>query len=103
MPDGFTPDQTAQQIAADFGVDIAEQLCAFSDHHAAKGTTFKDWQAAFRTWLRNANRFGQQRQSSRPARQTPNRQEALEARNRAVADGWVPPEMRQAQGARNAS
>lgn len=34
----------------------------------------------------------------RPARQAPNRQEALEARNRSVAESWVPPEMRDATG-----
>lgn len=30
---------------------------AFSDHHRAKGTTMLDWTAAWRTWLRNADRF----------------------------------------------
>jgi hypothetical protein len=35
---------------------------------------------------------------ARPVRQIPNRQEALEARNAAVADAWMPPEMRDAAG-----
>jgi hypothetical protein len=29
----------------------------FRDHHLAKGTIFKDWDAAWRTWLGNAVRF----------------------------------------------
>ena len=30
------------------------ELEAFTDHHTAKGSTFKDWDAAFRSWCRNA-------------------------------------------------
>jgi len=32
-------------------------LEAFRDYHTSKGSTFKDWDAAFRTWIRNAARF----------------------------------------------
>ena len=32
--------------------DPAAELEAFRDYHVAKGSVFKDWQAAFRTWLR---------------------------------------------------
>lgn len=34
-----------------------DQLAAFLDHAADKGRTSKDWQAAFRTWITNANRW----------------------------------------------
>ena len=34
------------------------QLEAFRDHHIAKASLFVDWEAALRTWLRNAKRFG---------------------------------------------
>lgn len=37
---------------------IAEQANAFRDYHLAKGTCFKDWGAGWRTWIRNARRFG---------------------------------------------
>ncbi|WP_250519479.1 hypothetical protein [Caballeronia sp. NCTM1] len=30
---------------------------AFRDYHLSKGSTFKDWNAAFRTWIRNDKRF----------------------------------------------
>ncbi len=59
LPLDFRPDSTAEQIARDFGLDILAEETAFSDYHSAKGTTFKDWQAGFRNWLRNANKFGQ--------------------------------------------
>ena len=33
-------------------------LDAFRDYHVAHGSVFKDWNAALRTWVRNAKRFG---------------------------------------------
>lgn len=44
--------------------EVHEQAAAFRDHHLARGTTFKDWDAAWRTWLGNARRFAR----SAPAR-----------------------------------
>ena len=59
VPSDFEPDQTATRIAAETGVNLQAELANFLDHHAARGTVFKDWQAGFRTWLRNAVKFGQ--------------------------------------------
>jgi hypothetical protein len=64
LPDDFTPDQTAIDMANETGVSITAELPAFTDHHTANGSTFKDWQAAFRTWLRNAVKFSKNRQAS---------------------------------------
>ena len=100
LPSDFRPDSTAEQIARDFGLDILAEETAFSDYHSAKGTTFKDWQAGFRTWLRNANKFGQRATAARAA--PVNKQEALEARNRAVGDAWVAKMQAQQQGAGHA-
>lgn len=74
LPDDFTPNETAEKLASDYGLSLADEQAAFEDHHAANGTTFKDWQAGFRTWLRNAHKFAQ-RQSAvgrpAPARRAP--------------------------------
>jgi hypothetical protein len=35
-------------------LSLNAELEAFTDHHTAKGSTFKDWDAAFRSWCRNA-------------------------------------------------
>lgn len=46
---GFTPDQWKRQVPV------------FIEHHTAKGSTMKDWTAAFQTWMRHArewNRLG---------------------------------------------
>ena len=59
LPDDFQPNETVRQMAAELGLSLQAELAAFCDHHTAKGTTFRDWQAALRTWLRNASKFGQ--------------------------------------------
>jgi Helix-turn-helix domain len=38
-------------------LDLKTETENFLDHHRAKGTTFKDWTAAWRTWMRNALKF----------------------------------------------
>jgi hypothetical protein len=38
-------------------LDIKAEAEGFVDHHTAKGSTFKDFNAAFRTWCRNAVKF----------------------------------------------
>src|SRR5262249_61454597 len=34
-------------------------FAAFRDHHKARGSTFKDWPAAWRQWVRKAKQFNQ--------------------------------------------
>jgi hypothetical protein len=38
--------------------DPRRELDAFKDYHLAHGTLMADWEAAFRTWLRNALAWG---------------------------------------------
>lgn len=57
IPADFEPNETCISLAAELGVPLSQELPKFRDHHSAKGTTMKDWQAAFRTWLRNAKQF----------------------------------------------
>ena len=75
LPDDFAPNETAEQMANDFGLVLADELAAFTDHHSAHGTTFKDWQAGLRTWLRNSHKFAQRQlgtgRPAAPARRTP--------------------------------
>lgn len=41
--------------------DPDEEIEAFKDYHLARDSKFADWEAAFRTWLRNAARWKPQR------------------------------------------
>lgn len=63
LPDGFEPNETADRLAGELGLVVTAELEAFEDHHMANGSTFKDWQAAFRTWLRNSAKFAQRQRS----------------------------------------
>ncbi|MDF1820714.1 MAG: hypothetical protein P1U64_04040 [Alcanivoracaceae bacterium] len=64
LPVDFEPTETEKQLAEEHGVSLAQELPQFKDHHAAKGTTMKDWHAGLRTWIRNAAKFAKQRQST---------------------------------------
>lgn len=57
LPDDFEPDETAVALAAEQGVALSVEMPKFRDYHAARGKPMKDWQAALRTWLRNARQF----------------------------------------------
>lgn len=41
----------------DVTVDLAAETQQFLDHHRAKGSTFKDWTAAWRTWMRRTEKY----------------------------------------------
>lgn len=53
----WKPRQQERDRAADAGLDADREAEHFRDHHSAKGSRMLDWDAAFRTWLRNALRF----------------------------------------------
>lgn len=58
LPEDFVPDATCVELAVSLGRSASAELPAFADFHRSKGSTFKDWQSAFRTWLRNSVKFG---------------------------------------------
>ncbi len=47
-------------------VDVYDQTPQFLDYHTAKGSKFKDWTAAWRTWMRKANEFKSSRNEIDP-------------------------------------
>jgi hypothetical protein len=88
LPDDFRPSESHEKLAADLGVDLAAEWSQFTDHHRAKGSAMKNWDAALRTWIRNAKRFG-----SRPAPQPERRRHLIDARDLELPpDGLSPAE-----------
>lgn len=67
LPDDWQPNERHRELATSLGVDLDRERQQFEDHHAAKGSTFKDWDRAFNTWLRNAQEFGRGKKDQ-PAR-----------------------------------
>jgi predicted transcriptional regulator len=60
IPDNYTPSASIQDtFESKYGsvLSYEETVEAFTDFHLAKGSRFKDWDAAFRTWCRNAITF----------------------------------------------
>lgn len=60
LKDDWQPNERNMADAIKAGISEAEienVASAFRDYHAAKGTVFKDWDAGWRTWLRNRRRF----------------------------------------------
>lgn len=67
FPADFALTASTIEVAGRLGITAPENLIeAFRDYHVSKGNKFKDWQAAFRTWLRNSKRFTVVGQPKRP-------------------------------------
>jgi hypothetical protein len=56
--DDVDPWLAALDVPAVDSAPWGPQVAAWLDHHAAKGSRFADWAAAWRTWARNAVKFG---------------------------------------------
>lgn len=54
VPAGFVPNDTHRAIAAERHLDLRHEWLKMSDWAQAKGQTYLDWDAAFRSWLRKA-------------------------------------------------
>lgn len=57
-PGDWAPNAQHVSMAAQLELDLEREIAQFTDHHDSKGSAFKDWDASFRTWLRNAAKWG---------------------------------------------
>jgi hypothetical protein len=58
IPDDWTPQESHADKARAERVDLNREAERFRHHHAAKGSTYVDWNRAFHTWLMRAHDFG---------------------------------------------
>lgn len=61
LPDGWVPNDKNVQDALDRGfsdMEINDEADRFANFHSSKQNRFRDWDAAWRTWLGNARKFG---------------------------------------------
>lgn len=70
IPDDWKPNDTHRQKASALGVNVEREAEKFIGHHGAKGTTYKNWDQAFRNWLAKAAEFQERdrRRSAPPER-----------------------------------
>lgn len=66
LPAEFALNETSTSYAQDRKLSIADELGSFTNWHTAKGSTFKDWQAAWRTWCDKAVEFGRAKSGAPP-------------------------------------
>lgn len=62
-----TADMREWATGAGVTANLDSETDAFLDFHRAKGSTFKDWHAAWRTWMRNSIKYGPARPAAHPA------------------------------------
>jgi hypothetical protein len=78
MPEDFVLNNSRSDFAYQkgLGMVMGEEWEAFVDYHKMHGSTFCDWDAAWRTWIRNAIKFrgrnGQQFESFSERRERKN-------------------------------
>lgn len=68
LPSNFEPILTpsARSIVDNWPPGMLRtELSKFTDHHTAKGSLMKDWQAAFRTWITKADEWRSKRRENR--------------------------------------
>jgi hypothetical protein len=58
IPESFVVTDEMRAWAAENGMRSPDELVdQFRDYHTAKGSIYKDWNATFRTWIRNDKEF----------------------------------------------
>lgn len=67
-PEDFRLTDAMKTWANERGIskELIDQTERFLDHHRARGTKFKDWTAAWRTWMRNFLKFNAERNGTDP-------------------------------------
>lgn len=61
LPEGWVPSDKNRQDAIEQNFteeQIDHEAARFRDHHHSKQSRFRDWDAAWRTWIGNARKFG---------------------------------------------
>lgn len=61
FPEGWRPSPAHVVFAREKRVNLADEAGRFEDNAKAKGLAYIDWDAAFRTWIRNARKFADER------------------------------------------
>jgi hypothetical protein len=57
LPTDFAPKDSHRHLARELNLNLEMVSIKFCDHHASKGTKFKDWDRALNTWMRREHEF----------------------------------------------
>ncbi len=69
IPENFQPSASLISWAKENHptIDPTRETPGFVDHHLSRGSVMKNWEAAWRTWIRNAEKFSAGRAGGAPA------------------------------------
>ncbi|WP_424140419.1 DUF1376 domain-containing protein [Roseomonas chloroacetimidivorans] len=70
IPEGWRPGPEGEAYCRGKGLHLRDTFEAFRDHHRAKGTVLRDWDAGWRTWCQREVKFSAARTSA-SRRKTP--------------------------------
>lgn len=73
LPSDFELDGTRSAYANGLGLYASGEFAQFRDYHLARGTVYRDWDAAWRTWCRKAVQFGSKPPPADPKDEAANR------------------------------
>jgi hypothetical protein len=63
FPEGWDVEPWMVALCEPKGLNAYHEFRDFKNHHMAKGTVFKSWPHAFRTWIANSVKFREQRRA----------------------------------------
>jgi hypothetical protein len=87
LPSDWKFSESHLTLSMELGVDAVAQSEKFIDYAIANGKTYKDWDAAFRNWLRNASEYaGKNSVCGNGSKQKLPPAMALQQRNRELLD-----------------
>ncbi len=84
LPGSWKPNDQHRAMCESLALDVETLVGEFTDHHRARGTVFKDWDAGFRTWIRNAAKYRSGK--GRPADPRPTYCDSIRDAGRAALD-----------------
>lgn len=67
LPESWRPNDQHTAKALELELQLDAELAHFRDHAQANGVTRKDWDAAFRMWLRNSAKWGNSKRNPNSA------------------------------------
>lgn len=57
FPDNMQINEGHRKKSESFGIDADSEFDHFKEHHIARGNKFANWDMAFHTWIRNAQKY----------------------------------------------
>jgi len=94
-PEGLELDGDLHRYAEEAGIpfqDIPRLWERFKNHHQAKGSRFKDWRAAWRTWVQNEIKYSRDRRANGGGRPERAAYDPIEVARRQIAQFTQPEE-----------